>query len=57
MYTNINKPKISVGSRKRKGKDSPKRLSNSPANVTRNISLDINTEQAAENEKTWITYY
>ncbi|XP_029039216.1 LOW QUALITY PROTEIN: zinc finger protein 800 [Osmia bicornis bicornis] len=48
VYTNINKPKISVGSRKRKGKDSPKRLSNSPANVTRNISLDINTEQAAE---------
>lgn len=42
VYTNINKPKISVGSRKRKGKDSPKRLSNTPGKLHISITFIFN---------------
>ncbi|CAD1475190.1 unnamed protein product, partial [Heterotrigona itama] len=41
VYTNINKHKVKVGSKKRKNKDSTKRLNNNTENIKKDISLEI----------------
>ncbi|KAF3430109.1 hypothetical protein E2986_03992 [Frieseomelitta varia] len=41
VYTNINKHKVKVGSRKRKNKDNTKRLNNNTENIKKDISLEV----------------
>nr|XP_012143282.1 PREDICTED: zinc finger protein 800 [Megachile rotundata]XP_012143283.1 PREDICTED: zinc finger protein 800 [Megachile rotundata] len=51
VYTNINKPKTNIGSKKRKRKDKPKKLSSTAATITKDISSESNTEQETEIQK------
>ncbi|OAD56649.1 hypothetical protein WN48_03111 [Eufriesea mexicana] len=51
VYTNINKNKTNVGSKKRKNKDSAKRLNNNTGHIAKEVSVGISTEHVTESEK------
>ncbi|XP_076749952.1 uncharacterized protein LOC143422873 [Xylocopa sonorina] len=51
VFTNINKHKTSIGSRKRKNKDSARRLTNDTGHIVKNVSVDVNMEHDKETKK------